>query len=69
VACAGKRANRLERRFVLVRAGWCAELSTGMCGQNNRHTQAGQGLNEAKAPGSSDAEKRAAHNRLRSSAA
>jgi hypothetical protein len=60
VACAGKRANRLESRFVLVRAGWCAELSTRMCGQNNRHTQAGQRPNEAKALGRTYSEKRAA---------
>jgi hypothetical protein len=60
VACAGKRANRLESRCVLVRAGWCAELSTGMCGQNNGDTQAGQLLNEAKALARTYSEKRAA---------
>jgi len=43
-----------------VRAGWRAELSTGMCGQNDRHTQAGQRPNEAKAPGRTYSEKRAA---------
>jgi hypothetical protein len=43
-----------------VREGWCAELSTGMCGQNDRHTQAGQRLNETNALEGSGAQTRAA---------